>query len=112
MTSPAAHQMLDQILSEHPPSFALLFRPSSGADPQSMESAGCRPEPEAEVLIGDVAEYTLLADLPVDDPAGPPVLAVVPFRQLAERGFDVVDDQAPLLRTPPASTSSPCAGRP
>ncbi|MDR1117693.1 MAG: chorismate-binding protein, partial [Bifidobacteriaceae bacterium] len=46
-----------------------------------------------EVLVGTVRDVDRLADIPLD---GPPVLALVPFRQLAERGFDVVDDGAPL----------------
>lgn len=45
------------------------------------------------MLIGRVREVDRLADLPV----GPqPSLALVPFRQIAERGFDVRDDGTPL----------------
>ncbi len=88
MNTPAAH-LLEQILGERPPPFAILFRPSLGPQPP--------PDPVADVMMGDVAEFARLADLPVDDPQGPPVLAVVPFRQLTERDFDVIDDGAPLL---------------
>jgi len=50
---------------------------------------------EADVLVGDVHDVRLLEHIP---PAahGRPVLALVPFRQIAERGFDVHDDGTPL----------------
>ncbi|BCJ45644.1 phenazine-specific anthranilate synthase component I [Actinoplanes ianthinogenes] len=47
-----------------------------------------------EVLTGDVITVDALAAIPLDP--GRPVLAVVPYRQIAERGFDCVDDGAPL----------------
>ena len=47
-----------------------------------------------ELLRGEVAEYRLLADLPRGDG---PQLALVPFRQLRERGDECHDDGAPLL---------------
>jgi len=59
--------------------FALLHR--DGAD-------------RVEVLTGDVITVATLADIPIRD--GLPTLAVVPYRQIAERGFDCVDDGAPL----------------
>jgi phenazine biosynthesis protein phzE len=43
-----------------------------------------------------VEEVERLADLP-DGDAERPVLAVVPYRRIRERGFDAVDDGAPLL---------------
>jgi phenazine biosynthesis protein phzE len=46
-----------------------------------------------EVLTGQVRDVGATADIPLE---GEAVLAVVPFRQIAERGFDVVDDQMPL----------------
>ena len=61
------------------PPFALLRR--TGSD-------------KLELLRGEVAEYRLLADLPRDDG---PQLALVPFRQLRERGDECHDDGAPLL---------------
>jgi 2-amino-4-deoxychorismate synthase len=63
-------------------SFALLHRPHVAPD-------------LVEVLIGDVTTVASLADIPA--PEGQPVLAVVPFAQIRERGFDVVDDGTPLL---------------
>ena len=51
-----------------------------------------------ELLTGDVVDVELLADIPLLDDSGTPreVLALVPFRQVVERGFDCHDDQAPL----------------
>ncbi|MCZ4068008.1 chorismate-binding protein [Microbacterium sp. H37-C3] len=51
-----------------------------------------------EVLRGDVVDVDRLADIPLDDPDGTPreVLALVPFRQVVERGFVCHDDRAPL----------------
>ncbi|GAA2727910.1 anthranilate synthase family protein [Streptomyces nogalater] len=60
--------------------FALLRRRTPGRDGQRVE-----------VLIGPVTRRDRLADLPDEG------LALVPFRQLAERGFDVRDDGTPLL---------------
>ncbi|WTC19177.1 anthranilate synthase family protein [Streptomyces cellulosae] len=60
--------------------FALLRRRTPGHDHDTVE-----------LLIGPVASRDRLADLP---DAG---LALVPFRQIRERGFDVRDDGTPLL---------------
>jgi phenazine biosynthesis protein phzE len=51
-----------------------------------------------DVLTGPVHTATHLADLPTSDggPAGPDILALVPYRQVRERGFTAVDDAAPL----------------
>lgn len=51
-----------------------------------------------EVLTGTVRDVDLLADIPLVDSSGAPreVLAMVPFRQVRERGFDCHDDGAPL----------------
>nr|WP_054050183.1 chorismate-binding protein [Alloactinosynnema sp. L-07]CRK58741.1 2-Amino-2-deoxy-isochorismate synthase \ len=68
---------LAKVLSADPPPFALLRR-----------SPG-----QVDVLIGEVSTPPTLADVPL----GPEVLVVVPYRQIAERGFDTVDDGAPLI---------------
>ncbi|CAN5401525.1 phenazine biosynthesis protein PhzE [soil metagenome] len=49
----------------------------------------------AEILIGDVTDIDLLAQIP---PAQErlPILTLVPFAQIAERGFDVREDGTPL----------------
>ena len=51
-----------------------------------------------EILRGDVVDVALLADIPLVDASGTPreVLALVPFRQVIERGFECHDDRAPL----------------
>ncbi|QJT01168.1 phenazine-specific anthranilate synthase component I [Streptomyces asoensis] len=59
--------------------FALLRRRTPGHDADTVE-----------VLLGPVATYDRLADLPEEG------LALVPFRQIRERGFDVRDDGTPL----------------
>ena len=66
----------------HCPPFALLRRRTPGHDHDTVE-----------LLIGAVHEAEHLADLPVGDR---PALALVPFRQIRERGFDVRDDGTPL----------------
>ncbi len=51
-----------------------------------------------ELLTGDVVDVALLAEIPLTDTAGTPreVLALVPYRQVVERGFECHDDGAPL----------------
>ncbi|MCR2826172.1 anthranilate synthase family protein [Microbacterium sp. zg.Y909] len=51
-----------------------------------------------EILSGEVVDVELLADIPLTDASGAPreVLAMVPFRQVRERGFACHDDGAPL----------------
>src|SRR5690606_31588528 len=51
--------------------------------------------PQVEVLVGQVHDVAALADIPTARPEQP-VLAMVPYRQIAERGFDAHDDRAPL----------------
>ncbi|MGH3852326.1 MAG: anthranilate synthase family protein [Pseudonocardiaceae bacterium] len=81
---------LAAVLGTDPPPFALLHRPEfTGAD-------------RLEVLVGEVRPVRLLADLPLPPliPPGDPrhdVLAVIPFRQVRERGFECRDDAAPIL---------------
>ncbi len=70
---------LDRLLADTRP-FALLRRRTPGHDHDTVE-----------LLIGAVAEHDTLAELPDDG------LALVPFRQIRERGFDVRDDGTPLL---------------
>ncbi|MFF3770282.1 anthranilate synthase family protein [Streptomyces sp. NPDC002232] len=73
---------LSRLLDASCPHFALLRRRTPGRDHDTVE-----------VLIGRVHEAERLAELPV----GPrPTLALVPFRQIRERGFDVRDDGTPL----------------
>ncbi|WP_309062224.1 anthranilate synthase family protein [Streptomyces sp.] len=95
-TGPHDGTLLEQVLAARHADFALLHRPHTG------------PADRIEVLVGDTAEVAALADIPLrsDTPgpdgapapgAGHEVLVVVPYRQLAERGFEAVDDGAPVI---------------
>ncbi|KKD04989.1 anthranilate synthase family protein [Streptomyces sp. WM6386] len=66
-------------LLDDPRPFALLRRRTPGHDERTVE-----------LLVGPVTTYDRLADLPDEG------LALVPFRQIRERGFDVRDDGTPL----------------
>ncbi len=70
-------QLLD--LLDDPRPFALLRRRTPGHDEHTVE-----------LLLGPVEERERLAELPDE------CLALVPFRQIRERGFDVRDDGTPL----------------
>ncbi|OWA04155.1 phenazine-specific anthranilate synthase component I [Streptomyces sp. CS113] len=74
---------LDGLLADPRP-FALLRRRAPGHDHDLVE-----------LLVGPVTEHDRLADLPDEG------LALVPFRQIRERGFDVRDDGTPLLMLTP-----------
>ncbi|WP_328376585.1 anthranilate synthase family protein [Streptomyces sp. NBC_00440] len=74
--------LISALLDDHRP-FALLRRRAPGHDHDTVE-----------LLTGEVHEVARLADIP--DGGSGPVLALVPFRQIAERGFDVRDDGTPL----------------
>lgn len=74
-------------LLDDPRPFALLRRRTPGQDEETVE-----------VLVGPVATYDRLADLPDEG------LALVPFRQIRERGFDVRDDGTPLTVLVPEET--------
>ncbi|HEY5836389.1 anthranilate synthase family protein [Streptomyces sp.] len=83
-------QLVDRLLAPGCPPFALLHRRTPG-----------RPEAVVEVLLGPVTTVDRLAAVPLPTGAtGAPVtdaLALVPFRQIRERGFDVHDDGTPLV---------------
>ncbi|ANS64673.1 anthranilate synthase [Streptomyces lincolnensis] len=70
-----------------PRPFALLRRRTPGHDENTVE-----------VFLGPVTEYDRLADLPDEG------LALIPFRQIRERGFDVRDDGTPLAVLTPEET--------
>ncbi|MFI1099943.1 anthranilate synthase family protein [Streptomyces melanogenes] len=74
--------LLDRLLDADCPPFALIRRRTPGRDHDVVE-----------LLIGGVREVERLADIPCGDR---PSLALVPFRQIRERGFDVRDDGTPL----------------
>ncbi|MDO5739957.1 MAG: chorismate-binding protein [Ornithinimicrobium sp.] len=82
---------LDQILADPAgQSWAILLR--EGQD-------------RADVLVGEVEDVALLADLPRPQD-GAPVLALVPFQQIIERGFDAHEDGTPLRVLRPTDASS------
>ncbi|MEV4315377.1 anthranilate synthase family protein [Actinocrispum sp. NPDC049592] len=79
--------LLDRVLAAQPPPFALLHRPATiGQD-------------RLDVIVGEVSTPDRIADIPLaeDSEPGQEVLAIIPFRQLTERGFACVDDGSPLL---------------
>ena len=74
-------RLLDHILADPSGlSWAILWRAEQGA---------------VEVVVGDVTDLDALAQIPRPS-ADLPVLALVPFRQITERGFDAHDDGTPL----------------
>ncbi|GAB1516164.1 anthranilate synthase family protein [Actinophytocola sp. KF-1] len=85
MTTP---DLLDRVLAAAPPAFALLHRP---------EATGGAV---LEVLVGDVATVDSTADVPLPEHgsgARHDVLAVLPYRQIGERGYACADDGEPLI---------------
>lgn len=67
------------------PAFAIICRAGRG-------------QRDVEVLGGEVSTVQRLADLRLpEDSAAAATLAVIPYRQVAERGFACVDDGTPML---------------
>ncbi|EGJ78046.1 putative anthranilate synthase [Streptomyces sp. Tu6071] len=77
-------RVLARLTAPGAPPFALLRRRTPGLEPDTVE-----------VLLGQVREVERLADIP-DEDAAHPVLALVPFGQIRERGFAVREDGTPL----------------
>ncbi|MFE2142358.1 anthranilate synthase family protein [Streptomyces sp. NPDC059456] len=82
--------LLGRILTGRPPSFALIHRPETTVTRQ------------LDLFLGEFTEAATLADIPLRDVeagagARQDVLTLVPYRQLAERGFEAPDDGTPLL---------------
>ncbi|MFE6685516.1 anthranilate synthase family protein [Streptomyces sp. NPDC057743] len=86
---PDAAALVQRLLDPACPPFALLRRRAPGRD-----------DAVVEVLIGAVTEVEHLADIPLGTgvPSAPvtDALALVPFRQIRERGFRAHDDGTPL----------------
>lgn len=82
-------ELLRRILAQEAPAYALIYRPVSG-NPGMLD-----------VLIGEVTELGSLDELSRNDHcsvgAAQELLAVIPYRQLAERGFVAPDDGTPLV---------------
>ncbi|MFK3789057.1 anthranilate synthase family protein [Pseudomonas piscis] len=85
----ASAPLIERILQPAPGPFALLYRPEA-TGPGLLD-----------VLVGKMSEPRHLADieLPATTIGAPrlDVLTLIPYRQIAERGFEAVDDQSPLL---------------
>ncbi|WP_369356325.1 anthranilate synthase family protein [Streptomyces sp. cg2] len=92
---PDAAALVQRLLDPACPPFALLRRRAPGRDGTLVE-----------VLIGEVTEVERLADIPLGEgvPTAPvtDALALVPFRQIRERGFRAHDDGTPLAVLRPA----------
>ncbi|RCG22118.1 phenazine-specific anthranilate synthase component I [Streptomyces diacarni] len=94
--SPAA--LVERLTRPDAPPFALLRRRTPGREADVVE-----------VLIGTVREVERLADIPVRPGGEAGALALVPFRQIRERGFDVRDDGTPLsVLLPDERYALPC----
>ncbi|CUU54615.1 phenazine biosynthesis protein phzE [Parafrankia irregularis] len=75
----------------------LLAALAAGRDPGPFALIRREGADHLDVLTGTVETVTHIADIDLPPaPAGPQVLALVPYRQLAERGFTCVDDGTPL----------------
>ncbi len=77
--------MIEGFLGPNPPPFAILHRPDTTVDAVDA----------VDVFAGEVSTPDTLAGVTLPD--GEDVLVVVPYRQLAERGFECVDDGSPLI---------------
>ncbi|GAA1551058.1 anthranilate synthase family protein [Streptomyces globosus] len=82
--------LLDRILGPRPPAFALVHRPETTVGNT------------LDLFTGEFTEAATLAGIPLGDVAEgagtrQDVLALIPYRQLAERGFEAPDDGTPLL---------------
>ena len=68
-----------------------------GSDTQPLVVIA-RDGADVEILTGTVVDVEELADIPLLDADGLPqeVFALVPYRQVRERGFECHDDGAPL----------------
>ncbi|MEE1942463.1 anthranilate synthase family protein [Streptomyces sp. TRM 70361] len=92
--TPQAAAVLERLLADDCPPFALLLRRTPGRNAGTADDT-------VEVLVGPVTGVDLLADIPLGER---PTLALVPFRQIRERGFEVTDDGTPLSVLVPDET--------
>ncbi|SCG44444.1 anthranilate synthase family protein [Micromonospora coxensis] len=75
----------------------LLAVLARGGDPGPFALVRRESADHVDLFTGTVRVADRLADLPLPDgPAGARTLALVPYRQITERGFDCVDDGTPL----------------
>ncbi|BCJ63066.1 anthranilate synthase family protein [Polymorphospora rubra] len=79
------------------PLLQLLATIARGTDPGPFALIRREGRDELEILTGPAHPVDRLADIPLPAGApGPRTLALVPYRQIAERGFACVDDGTPL----------------
>ncbi|MEV4725305.1 chorismate-binding protein, partial [Micromonospora humida] len=77
--------------------YDLLAAVADGVDPGPFALLRRDGVDHVDLFTGPVDVADRLADLPLpDDAAGPRTLALVPYRQIAERGFACVDDGVPM----------------
>ncbi|MFI7080023.1 anthranilate synthase family protein [Micromonospora sp. NPDC049903] len=75
----------------------LLAALADGVDPGPFALVRRDDAPHLDLFTGTVDTAARLADLPLATGVpGPATLALVPFRQITERGFACVDDDVPL----------------
>ncbi|MCX4471286.1 chorismate-binding protein [Micromonospora sp. NBC_01655] len=75
----------------------LLAAAARGVDPGPFALVRREGVDHLELFTGTVRPVDRLADVPLPDgPPGPRTLALVPYRQVTERGFACVDDGVPL----------------
>ena len=100
-----AAALVQRLLDPACPPFALLHRRSPGRETADT----------VEVLIGEVDEVGRLADIPLGEgvPDAPvtDALALIPFRQIRERGFRAHDDGTPLAVLRPRESARAAPGR-
>ena len=84
-------ELLERVLGPQPGAFVLLHRPETlGPD-------------RLEILLGELSTPARLADIPLPAQTGRPgearheALVLVPYQQVAERGFAAAADGSPLL---------------
>ncbi|KPI04845.1 Chorismate binding domain-containing protein [Actinobacteria bacterium OK074] len=89
--SRTAPDLLDRVLGPRPPAFALLHRPEAHG-PDALE-----------ILTGTASAVDTVARIPLSEAPDPDagahqeVLALIPYRQVAERGYACADDGEPLM---------------
>ncbi|SCF02528.1 phenazine biosynthesis protein phzE [Micromonospora coriariae] len=74
----------------------LLAAVARGVDPGPFALLRRDGTDDLELFTGPVDAVDRLADIPLPPEPGARTLAVVPYRQITERGFACVDDSAPL----------------
>ncbi|MFD5751124.1 anthranilate synthase family protein [Streptomyces sp. NPDC127033] len=91
VVGPDAADLVRRLVSDAPPpAFALVHRPEAHVDSR------------VDLLVGDTSRPDTLADIPLS-PEHPrrgahhEKLVVLPYRQIAERGFACPDDKEPLV---------------